>query len=69
MTFDAGYAADAPNGHGLQNMVVSLLPAGTTTRQRLSRLRKKKERLGAILAASGSADRTTVDAVRVKRRT
>ncbi len=59
MEFDAGYAADAPNGRGLQNMVVSLLDEGTPTRTS-QQIAEEKERLGAVLAAGGSADRTSV---------
>ncbi|MEO7278013.1 MAG: pitrilysin family protein [Sphingomicrobium sp.] len=59
MTFDAGYAADALTGRGLENMVVSLLDEGTPTRSSQS-IAEEKERLGAVLNASGSADRTTI---------
>jgi len=59
LSFDAGYAADAPNGRGLQNMVMSLLDEGTPTRSS-QQIAEDKERLGAILAASGSADRSVV---------
>ena len=59
MEFDAGYAADAPSGRGLQNMVVSLLDEGTPTRTS-QQIAEEKERLGAVLAAGGSADRTSV---------
>jgi predicted Zn-dependent peptidase len=59
LSFDAGYAADAPNGRGLQNMVMSLLDEGTATRSS-QQIAEEKERLGAILAASGNADRSVV---------
>jgi predicted Zn-dependent peptidase len=59
LTFDAGYAADAPDGRGLENMVVSLLDEGTPTRSS-QQIAEEKERLGASLEASGSADRTMV---------
>jgi predicted Zn-dependent peptidase len=59
LTFDAGYAADAPDGRGLENMVVSLLDEGTPTRSS-QQIAEEKERLGASLEAGGSADRTMV---------
>ncbi|MES2119787.1 MAG: pitrilysin family protein [Pseudomonadota bacterium] len=59
LTFDAGYAADAANGRGLENMVVSLLDEGTPTRSS-QQIAEEKERLGAILEPGGSADRTSV---------
>ncbi len=59
LAFDAGYAADAQGKRGLQNMVVQMLDEGTPTRTS-QQIAEEKERLGAILAAGGSADRTTV---------
>ncbi|MEO6361163.1 MAG: pitrilysin family protein, partial [Sphingomicrobium sp.] len=59
LSFDAGYAADAPATRGLQNMAMSLLDEGTATRSS-QQIAEEQERLGAILAASGSADRSTV---------
>jgi zinc protease len=59
LSFDAGYAADAPGARGLQNMVLGLLDEGTPTRTS-QQIAEEKERLGAILAASGSADRSTI---------
>ncbi|HEX8415144.1 MAG TPA: pitrilysin family protein, partial [Sphingomicrobium sp.] len=59
LSFDAGYAADAPGQRGLQNMAMSLLDEGTATRSS-QQIAEEQERLGAILAASGSADRSTV---------
>ncbi len=59
LSFDAGYAADAPGSRGLQNMVMSLLDEGTASRSS-QQIAEEKERLGAILAASGSADRSVV---------
>lgn len=59
LTFDAGYAADAPGKRGLQNMVVQMLDEGTPTRSS-QQIAEEKERLGAVLSAGGSADRTTV---------
>ena len=60
LSFDAGYAADAPGSRGLQNMVMSLLDEGTATRTS-QQIAEDKERLGAELGASGSADRSTVE--------
>ncbi|MEQ7874189.1 pitrilysin family protein [Sphingomonas sp. ASV193] len=59
LMFDAGVAADAPTGRGLQNMTVSLLDegAGGMTSQQIA---EAKERLGASIGAAGSSDDTTV---------
>ncbi len=59
LTFDAGYAADAPNARGLQNMVMNLLDEGTLslTGQQIA---EQQERLGASIAAGSSADRSSV---------
>ncbi|MFL6734360.1 MAG: M16 family metallopeptidase, partial [Sphingomicrobium sp.] len=59
LSFDAGYAADAPGSRGLQNMVMSLLDEGTETRTS-QQIAEEQERLGANLTATGSADRSTV---------
>jgi len=59
LSFDAGYSADAPDRRGLQNMVLSLLDEGTPTRTS-QQIAEEEERLGAILNAGGSADRSTV---------
>ncbi len=59
LTFDAGYAADAPTARGLQNMTLALLQEGTTTRTS-QQIAEQEERLGAEISASGSADRSTV---------
>jgi predicted Zn-dependent peptidase len=59
LSFDAGYAADAPGSRGLQNMVMSLLDEGTATRS-AQQIAEEQERLGAVLAAAGSADRSTI---------
>jgi predicted Zn-dependent peptidase len=59
LVFDAGYAADAPGQRGLENMVMSLLDEGTST-MTSQQIAEEKERLGAILEAGGSADRSTV---------
>ena len=59
LSFDAGYAADAADGRGLQNLVLTLLDEGTTTlsSQEIAEL---EESLGAEINANGSADRSTV---------
>jgi zinc protease len=59
LSFNAGYAADAPAKRGLQNMVVSLLEEGTATRTS-QQIAEEQERLGANLNASGTADRSIV---------
>jgi zinc protease len=59
LSFNAGYAADAPNARGLQNLTVALLDEGTTTRSSQA-IAEAQERLGAEINTSGSADRSTV---------
>jgi len=57
--FDAGFSADQPGARGLQNLTLSLLDEGADgmTSQQIA---EEEERLGAQIAASGSADRSTV---------
>ncbi|MFL6724662.1 MAG: M16 family metallopeptidase [Sphingomicrobium sp.] len=59
LSFDAGYAADARSGRGLQNLTLSLLEEGADglTSQQIA---EEEERLGAQVSASGSADRSSV---------
>ena len=59
LSFDAGFAADARAGRGLQNLTLSLLEEGADgmTSQQIA---EEQERLGAAISASGSADRSTV---------
>ncbi len=59
LAFDAGFAADAPNGRGLQNLTLGLLEEGADglTSQQIA---EEQERLGAQISASGSADRSNV---------
>ena len=59
LAFDAGFAADQPGARGLQNLTLSLLDEGADglTSQQLA---EEEERLGAQIAASGSADRSSV---------
>ncbi len=59
LAFDAGFSADQPGARGLQNLTLSLLDEGADglTSQQLA---EEEERLGAQIAASGSADRSSV---------
>jgi predicted Zn-dependent peptidase len=59
LSFDAGFAADAVAGRGLQNLTLSLLEEGADgmTSQQIA---EEEERLGAVVSANGSADRSTV---------
>ncbi|MGH6705613.1 MAG: M16 family metallopeptidase, partial [Sphingomicrobium sp.] len=59
LSFDAGDAADAPDGRGLQSMVMTMLEEGTTslTSQQIA---EAKERLGADIDTGSSLDRSTV---------
>ncbi|MDQ3471754.1 MAG: insulinase family protein [Pseudomonadota bacterium] len=59
LSFNAGYAADAPAQRGLQNLTMSLLDEGTATRTS-QQIAEEEERLGAEIGAGGSADRSTV---------
>ena len=59
LSFDAGFAADAPDARGLQNLTLSLLDEGADgmTSQQIA---EAQERLGARSAPAASADRSTV---------
>jgi predicted Zn-dependent peptidase len=59
LSFDAGFAADAKAGRGLQNLTLSLLEEGADgmTSQQIA---EEQERLGASISANGSTDRSTV---------
>ena len=59
LSFNAGFAADAPDSRGLQNLTLSLIDEGTTTRTS-QQIAEEQERLGAQIGAGGSADRSTV---------
>ena len=59
LSFNAGYAADAPDSRGLQNLTMSLLDEGTATRSS-QQLAEEQERLGAQIGAGGSTDRSMV---------
>lgn len=57
VSFDAGVTAD-PNGKaGTQNLTLSLLEEGTTTRDSIA-IAEAEERLGANIGSGSSADRT-----------
>ena len=59
LVFDAGFAADQPAGRGLQNFTMTLLDegaAGMTSQQ----IAEESERLGAQIAAGGTADVSNV---------
>jgi predicted Zn-dependent peptidase len=57
--FDAGIAADPADALGTQALVLNLLTQGTTSRD-ANRIAEEQERLGAIVGAGQSLDRTTV---------
>ena len=59
LSFDAGYAADAPSGRGLQNMTLGLLDEGADGLGS-QQIAEEQERLGASISASGGADRSSV---------
>ena len=59
LVFDAGFSADQPGERGLQNFAMSMLDegaAGMTSQQ----IAEAKERLGAVIATGGDADRSDV---------
>ncbi|TGX52739.1 insulinase family protein [Sphingomonas gei] len=57
ISFDAGVAADPANKLGTQNLVLSLLDEGTTSKDSIA-IAEARERLGATIGAGSSADRT-----------
>ncbi|HEX2726579.1 MAG TPA: pitrilysin family protein [Beijerinckiaceae bacterium] len=59
IAFDAGQAADAPNGRGLAGLTLGLLDegAGGLTSQQIA---EREEELGAEISAGNSLDRSTV---------
>lgn len=59
LTFDAGYAADAPNARGLQNLTTTLLDEGADGMSS-QQIAEEEERLGAAIGAGGTADQTNV---------
>jgi predicted Zn-dependent peptidase len=59
MSFDAGVAADPATKLGTQQLTLSMMGEGTTTRNSID-LAEAKERLGANIGASASTDRTSL---------
>jgi predicted Zn-dependent peptidase len=57
MSFDAGVVADPANKLGTQNLVLSLLDEGTTTKDSIA-IAEARERLGASISTGSSSDRT-----------
>lgn len=57
VSFDAGYAADPHNALGTQSLMLSLMDEGTKTRDSIA-FAEAKERLGAQIDGSASADET-----------
>jgi predicted Zn-dependent peptidase len=59
ISFDAGVASDVPTALGTENLTLSLLDEGTTTRDSIA-IAEAQERLGAGIGAGSSADRAYV---------
>ncbi len=59
ISFDAGAVANPPGKLGTQQLTLSMLDEGTTTRDSIA-LAEARERLGATIGSSASADRTNV---------
>ena len=59
LSFNAGEAADAPTGRGIQTMTLAMLDEGTATLDSQA-FAEAKERLGVEIDASGSLDRSNV---------
>jgi predicted Zn-dependent peptidase len=59
MVFDAGFSADQPGDRGLQNFTMSMLDEGAAG-MNSQQIAEAKERLGAIIATGGDADRSDV---------
>jgi predicted Zn-dependent peptidase len=57
VSFDAGYAADPHNALGTQSLMLSLMDEGTTSKDSIA-FAEAKERLGAQIDGSASADET-----------
>ncbi|HEX8514035.1 MAG TPA: pitrilysin family protein, partial [Allosphingosinicella sp.] len=57
--FDAGVAADPANALGTQDLMLSLLEEGTTSRNSI-RIAEEQERLGAAIEPETSLDRTAI---------
>jgi len=59
LSFDAGDAADAPTGRGLQSLVVTMLEEGTTSLSS-QEVAEAQERLGAEIDIGSTLDRSSV---------
>jgi len=59
MSFDAGVAADPATRLGTQQLTLSMMGEGTTSKSSID-LAEAKERLGASIGANASADRTNM---------
>ena len=59
VSFDAGIAAETRDKSGIGTLLLSLLEAGTTTRDAIA-IAEEQERLGANISTGQSMDRTTV---------
>ena len=59
VSFDAGNAADPKDKLGLQSLMLSLLDEGTTSRSSVQ-IAEEQERLGALIGAGASMDRTSL---------
>ncbi len=60
LQFDAGYSSDPRGSEGLQSLMTSLLDEGTATRNSIQ-IAEEQERLGAVISAGASPDRTFVN--------
>ncbi|SFP57229.1 M16 family metallopeptidase [Sphingomonas rubra] len=60
LSFDAGVAADVTGKLGTQQLALSMLDEGTTTRDSI-RIAEEKERLGANIGSGFNSDRTTLN--------
>ena len=59
LSFDAGIAADVANKLGTQQLTLSMLEQGTTTKDSIA-IAEAEERLGAEIGEGSSGDRTTL---------
>jgi len=59
LVFDAGFSADQPGNRGLQNFTMAMLDEGAAG-MNSQQIAEAKERLGAIIATGGDADRSDV---------
>ena len=59
LSFDAGFAADAPDARGTQSFMAAMLEEGTKSRDAIA-IAEEQERLGASINVSAGLDSTTV---------